>query len=74
MQSVEAVFERYENVRHRMPQAKVAHRSTVIASLLDIADRADAFVFDAFGVLNVGDTPIEGAAIRLLLEKQMPQL
>ena len=65
MQSVEAVFERYENVRHRMPQAKVAHQSTVIASLLDIADRADAFVFDAFGVLNVGDTPIEGAAIRL---------
>lgn len=65
MQSVEAVFERYENVRHRMPQAKVAHQSTVIASLLDIADRADAFVFDAFGVLNVGDTPIEGAATRL---------
>ena len=40
MQSVEAVFERYEDVRHRMPQAKAAPQSNVIGSLLDIADRA----------------------------------
>jgi HAD superfamily hydrolase (TIGR01450 family) len=36
-----------------------------IASLLDIADDIDAFVFDAFGVLNVGDRLIEGADRRL---------
>ena len=32
---------------------------------MDIADQVDAFVFDAFGVLNVGETPIPGAAARL---------
>ena len=33
--------------------------------MLDIADQVDAFVFDAFGVLNVGETMIPGADIRL---------
>lgn len=32
---------------------------------MDIAHDVDAFVFDAFGVLNVGETPIPGAAARL---------
>ncbi|WP_425037914.1 HAD-IIA family hydrolase [Primorskyibacter sp. S187A] len=32
---------------------------------MDLREHADAFVFDAFGVLNVGDTPIPGAAARL---------
>jgi HAD superfamily hydrolase (TIGR01450 family) len=36
-----------------------------IASLLDIAGEIDAFVFDAFGVLNVGDRLIDGADRRL---------
>lgn len=32
---------------------------------MDIADQVDAFVFDAFGVLNIGETPIPGASARL---------
>ena len=32
---------------------------------MDIAQDADAFVFDAYGVLNIGETPIAGAAQRL---------
>lgn len=36
-----------------------------IGSLIEIAPQVDAVVFDAFGVLNVGDTPIPGAPERV---------
>ena len=65
MDSVADIFDRYEAVRHRLPEARFQTPNIDIDSLLDIADQADAFVFDAFGVLNVGDTPIAGAAERL---------
>lgn len=48
-----------------MPQAQTTPRMMDITDLTEIADQADAFVFDAFGVLNVGETPIPGAAARL---------
>ncbi|WP_306113739.1 MULTISPECIES: HAD-IIA family hydrolase [unclassified Roseovarius] len=65
LRDTKSVFERYEAVRPRLP---VAARRTVtreVPSLLAVADEVDAFVFDAFGVLNVGETPIPGAAARL---------
>lgn len=65
MLDVETIFERYQQVRPRMPQAATPPASVNIGSLLDIAQEADAFVFDAFGVLNVGEAPIEGAGARL---------
>jgi HAD superfamily hydrolase (TIGR01450 family) len=65
MQNAETIFERYEEVRPRLPGAVTTHRSIQINSLLDIADQVDAFVFDAFGVLNVGETLIEGADVRV---------
>ena len=65
MDSIARVFDRYEAVRHRMPVAPAGAVTAEIGSLLDIAEHADAFVFDAFGVLNVGETPIAGAAERL---------
>lgn len=65
MLDAETIFERYQEVRPRMPAASTPQGSTDIGSLLDIADRIDAFVFDAFGVLNVGETLIEGADLRL---------
>jgi HAD superfamily hydrolase (TIGR01450 family) len=37
----------------------------VCATLADVADRYDGFVLDAFGVLNVGATPIPGAVERM---------
>jgi HAD superfamily hydrolase (TIGR01450 family) len=48
-----------------MPHATTPVGFEDIASLNDIADQGTAFVFDAFGVLNVGDTLIEGADVRV---------
>jgi ribonucleotide monophosphatase NagD (HAD superfamily) len=65
MNHVSGIFDRYETIRHRMPQAQFAIGTTKLKSLIDIAQDADAFVFDAYGVLNIGETPIAGAAQRL---------
>ncbi|WP_319567691.1 HAD-IIA family hydrolase [Cohaesibacter marisflavi] len=62
----EQAFERYEAVRHRFPN--LSRNKLVIEPIKDlseIVDRFDAFVFDAFGVLNVGETPIKGARERI---------
>lgn len=59
------VFDRYEEVRPRLPQVMTQPDTVDITSLLDIADQVDAFVFDAFGVLNVGETLIPNADVRL---------
>ena len=65
MDDVASIFERYQSVQHRLPSAHFNGRPVDIASLLDVMPEVDAFVFDAFGVLNVGETPIPGAAERL---------
>ncbi|MBT8458377.1 MAG: HAD hydrolase-like protein [Boseongicola sp.] len=65
MDDVNSIFERYQSVRHRLPVAEFAADTKLVNSLLDVAGDVDAFVFDAFGVLNVGETPIPGAAERL---------
>ncbi|KIC34167.1 HAD-IIA family hydrolase [Leisingera sp. ANG-M7] len=65
MQTVHSVFARYEDLRARLPENRTTPGTTAIASLLELQDQAEAFVFDAFGVLNVGTEPIPGAAARL---------
>ena len=65
MDNSASIFDRYQAVRHRLPKARFGAATTNIGSLLDVADQVDAFVFDAFGVLNVGEAPIPGAADRL---------
>lgn len=67
METVSSIFARYEAVRHRLPASPATPGPPMarIASLSEIAGQADAFVFDAFGVLNVGNRPIPGAAGRL---------
>ncbi|UXX84149.1 HAD-IIA family hydrolase [Roseovarius pelagicus] len=65
LQDTSSVFDRYEAIRDRLPVASGCGRNQAIGSLMDITDRVDVFVFDAFGVLNVGETPIPGAAERL---------
>ena len=65
MDSVAQIFRRYEALRPRLPKAGDGAETQDIGSLLDIAGDVDAFVFDAFGVLNIGDLPIPGAAERL---------
>lgn len=48
-----------------MPAAEAREGFQDIGALTDIADQGAAFVFDAFGVLNVGDTLIKGADVRV---------
>ncbi len=65
MLTTQAIFDRYQEVRSRLPQPSSTPETREIGSLLEITDQIDAFVFDAFGVLNVGETLIEGADKRL---------
>lgn len=60
-----AAFARYEELRPRLPDARFPTVVHKIDSLLDIADQADVFVVDAYGVLNVGEAAIKGAALRI---------
>lgn len=62
----EAAFRRYEAVRGRLPGARFPAASRRAATLEEVAGDYDAFVLDAFGVLNVGATPIPGAVERMV--------
>jgi glycerol-1-phosphatase len=65
LRNAERAFLRYEEVRHRLPQPTFSGASDQVDSLADVAHRYDAFVLDAYGVLNVGTTPIPGAVARI---------
>lgn len=65
MFTTQSIFERYQEIRSRLPTTGKPPKTIDINSLLDIAEDADAFVFDAFGVLNVGETLIDGADRRI---------
>lgn len=58
-------FARYEAIRPRLPAGGPQGAARKIADLGDVTDRFDAFVFDAYGVLNVGDRPVAGARQRI---------
>ncbi|TCO72829.1 HAD-IIA family hydrolase [Rhodovulum euryhalinum] len=62
---VETAFARYEALRGRLPVAEFAAEPLIAGTLEDVAGRFDGFVLDAFGVLNVGETPIPGAVARM---------
>ena len=53
---------RYEAIRNRLPAAGPGGSVRQVRRLLDVADEFDGFLFDSFGVLNVGETAIPGAA------------
>ncbi len=57
--------ERYEEVRASLPQARFGGASQRIRDLGEVIERFDAFVLDAFGVLNIGETAIPGAVERV---------
>ncbi|PSL18995.1 HAD-IIA family hydrolase [Shimia abyssi] len=65
MLTTQSIFDRYQEVRARFPHVTPRRDSLEVSSLLAVADQVDAFVFDAFGVLNVGETMIPGADKRL---------
>ena len=54
-------FEAYLSVQHRLPPATGGGRA-LNASFADIVAPFDLILFDAYGVLNVGETAIPGAA------------
>ncbi len=59
------VFDRYEAIRPRLPTAQFPSESISIENLESLVDEVDVFLLDAFGVLNVGESAIPGAAERL---------
>ncbi|MCZ8133746.1 MAG: HAD family hydrolase, partial [Rhodobacteraceae bacterium] len=65
LRDAEAAFLRYEAVRARLPAARFPAEPAFARDLGEVADRWDGFVLDAFGVLNVGETPIPGAVARM---------
>jgi HAD superfamily hydrolase (TIGR01450 family) len=58
-------FAAYEAIRPILPQARFQGPVRAIRDLDAVIGRFDAFVLDAFGVLNVGETPIPGAVDRI---------
>ncbi|WP_136442235.1 HAD-IIA family hydrolase [Pacificoceanicola onchidii] len=61
----EWAFERYETIRPRLPQADFDGTPGHAANLAEVAAHFDGFILDAFGVLNRGETAIEGAVDRM---------
>lgn len=57
-----AAIARYEAVRHRLPATTFPTGSLAVGSLRDLIAEFDLFILDAFGVINVGEQAIEGAA------------
>ena len=58
-------FAAYEGVRHRLPVPTRQAACRELASLDDLAEDFDVFLLDAFGVLNIGETAIEGVPERV---------
>ena len=54
----------YQRVRHRLPGAG-GWSGWIAAEFADVAEGFDLILFDAYGVLNVGETAIPGAAARV---------
>jgi HAD superfamily hydrolase (TIGR01450 family) len=60
--NAERAFDLFEQVRARLPQISIPCAARKKSSLASLADQYDVFVFDAFGVLNIGERAIPGAA------------
>jgi len=63
--NLEEAFTAYQNVRHRLPATSTGGACARFPDLDAIADQADSFFLDAFGVLNIGDTAIPGVPDRV---------
>jgi len=58
-------IERYCEVSHRLPKATHPEQTQFVNDLSELIDEFDLFVLDGFGVLNVGASPVAGAADRV---------
>lgn len=64
-------FDRYESIRPALPQATFAKTTKMAQDLSDTTADFDAYILDAFGVLNRGETAIEGAVERMAQLRQL---
>ena len=71
MLDTSSVFQKYESLRPRLPDFKCPNATIEINSILEIASEVDVFVFDAFGVLNIGENLIPGADLALKTLRDM---
>ncbi|MEZ5912469.1 MAG: hypothetical protein R3D84_09820 [Paracoccaceae bacterium] len=62
MADAQWAFDAYEGIRDRLPRATFPAVSRQVDGLTSLIEEADVFLLDAFGVLNVGETAIPGAA------------
>lgn len=60
-----AVFRRYEAIRSRLPKVPRSGRARSVKDLGAVMDEYDVFIFDSFGVLNVGRQAISEAVVRV---------
>lgn len=60
-----SAFAAYERARVHFPAAAFPNAAMAVPDLGALEDHYDVFVFDAFGVLNVGERAIPGAAARI---------
>lgn len=60
-----ALLQAYEALRPLLPTATFPPRYAQAPDLAPLTEAYDAFFFDAFGVLNIGETAIAGAAERI---------
>jgi HAD superfamily hydrolase (TIGR01450 family) len=66
--NTQQAFDAYEKVRHRLPDLRDLGRGGAclrVPHLEAIADGVDCFLLDAFGVLNIGETAIDGVPERV---------
>ena len=64
-------FARYEEIRDRLPAMPSGGDCLKITGLHKLGDQIDVFVFDAFGVLNIGEIPVAGAHDRVMQLREM---
>ena len=69
--TVDEAHRRYEAIRPRLPQIGPTGPARLATRLLETAEHYDGYLFDAFGVLNVGETAIPGAAACLAALRAM---
>lgn len=63
--------QQYEAVRAFLPSSQMPRQSRTVENLGEIAHHFDAFLLDAFGVLNVGNSEIPGATERVRQLQEM---
>jgi HAD superfamily hydrolase (TIGR01450 family) len=64
-------FAAYEHVRHRLPNVQRGGACQRLPNLDALAEDYDTFLLDAFGVLNIGETAIDGVPERVARLQEM---